>query len=319
MKKINLEIIKKYTKDILDKNKKKKSRSNIILNKVDKKQNKIKRKIINIRLSKINFWWFFKKVYIPYFLITSIIWLIIWLFILLWPIFKVKNIEVIKLDNVTNMEIVYESLRDFRWESIFNVSERDIFNKLKDYQDNIRSVKLKISLPNTLKIEVWSFTELFNVYLNDKTYIIVENWTLIPSSQPSRNLKDLNIIKNIEWSMFLEYRRIFDPIYITRINQIIKLLNENIVDIKLEKFTYYEIEREIHIETENETLLIFSIDWFYPIEEQIKNIVIFNKEREQINKDTIRYIDLRVKNRIFYCLNKTLNTCNENIKNIYWE
>jgi hypothetical protein len=55
VKKINLEIIKKYIKNILDKNKKKKSRSNIILNKVDKKQNKIKRKIINIRLSKINF------------------------------------------------------------------------------------------------------------------------------------------------------------------------------------------------------------------------------------------------------------------------
>jgi len=60
--------------------------------------------------------------------------------------------------------------------------------------------------------------------------------------------------------MFLEYRRIFEPIYITRINQIIKLLEENIIDIKLEKFTYYEIEREIHIETENETLLMFSID-----------------------------------------------------------
>lgn len=319
MKKINLEIIKDYIKSILDKKNKKKSKSKIILNKFDNKEKKKKRKIINIRISKIKLWWFFKKNYIPYFLISSIILMLILIFILVWPLFKVKSIEVVKLDNVTNMEIVYESLRDFRWESIFSISERDIFNKLKDYQDNIKSVKLKISLPDTLKIEVWSFIELFNIYLNDKTYILVENGTLVPTNQPSRNLKDLNVVKNNEKNMFLEYRKIFDPIFITRINNTIKLLEENIIDIKLENFTYYEIERELHIETENKTLLLFSIDWFYSIEEQIKNIVIFNKEREQINKDTIRYIDLRIKNRIFYCLNKTLNTCNENIKNTYFQ
>lgn len=317
MKKINLDKnIKKIT-DFFNKNKKQKTRSRLILNKIEKDYFPKKRKIINIKVVKLNFLKFFKKTYIPYFLIVSLIWLVFWIFILLWPIFKVKTIEVIKLDNVTSMEISYRSLDIFRWESIFNISERDIFNRLKDHQDNIRSVKLKIKLPDTINIEIWSFRELFNVYLNDRTFILVENGTLIPTTQASQNLRDLNIIKNLDRNAFLEYNRIFEPKYIIQINEIIKLIEENIIDLNLEKFTYYEVEKEIHIETDNETLLIFSLDWFLPIEEQVKNLVIFNKEREQINKNTLRYIDLRIRNRIFYCLNRTLNVCNENIRSIY--
>jgi cell division septal protein FtsQ len=55
------------------------------------------------------------------------------------------------------------------------IDELDIFHKLKSYQDNIQSVDVKLSLPNTIKIEVGSYKEAFNVIINEKNYILTEN------------------------------------------------------------------------------------------------------------------------------------------------
>jgi hypothetical protein len=51
--------------------------------------------------------------------------------------------------------------------------------------------------------------------------------------------------------------------------------------------------------------------------EQIEKIVIFNKEYLDINNETIIYIDLRIKNKVFYCLNENEVQCNLNLKSIY--
>jgi len=63
---------------------------------------------------------------------------------------------------------------------MFNVHEIDIFNKFKSYQDNIKSINMKMILPNTIKIEAESYKEIFNINLNENNYILVENGTVVP-------------------------------------------------------------------------------------------------------------------------------------------
>ncbi|NVP17089.1 hypothetical protein HUU51_00005 [Candidatus Gracilibacteria bacterium] len=214
------------------------------------------------------------------------------------------------------MNIAYKSVEDLRGEKIFNVHEVDIFSKLKNYQDNIKSVDMKMILPNTLKIEVESYKEIFNISLNNNNYILVENGTIIPSNH-SKNLKFLNIIKKIDKNKFIEYKQIFNPFFIEKINNITSKLEENVLNIKIKELDYYEVERELHVKIENDTIIIFSLDDDLDYMSQIEKLVIFNKEYSSIIDSKIYYIDLRIKNKIFYCNSDMSYQCNENIKSIY--
>lgn len=317
MRQLNKDKIKDFFTSFKNKFKKKKPNySKLIFNKSENKSFFKKRKAINIRLSFIDYLKFFKKNYIPYYLIAWVIFIVISIFFVLWPIFRVKYIEIIKKDNVTNMTIAYKSVENLRWEQLLKIQEIDIFNKFKSYQDNIKSINLTIDLPNTLKIEAESYKEIFNVTINELNYILVENGTLIPSSH-SKNLKTLNIIKNIDKNKFIEYKQIFNPFYIEKINDIIKKLEENLINVKIKNLYYYDVERELHIEIENGNILIFSIDDDIEILEQIEKLVIFNKDYSSITDNKIIYIDLRIKNKIFYCPIESNYQCNENIKSIY--
>ncbi|MDR2411327.1 MAG: hypothetical protein LBD88_01695 [Candidatus Peribacteria bacterium] len=58
---------------------------------------------------------------------------------------------------------------------MFKIDEFDVFYKLKNYQDNIQSVNVTLSLPDTIKVEIGSYKEVFNVVINEKNYILLEN------------------------------------------------------------------------------------------------------------------------------------------------
>jgi len=68
---------------------------------------------------------------------------------------------------------------------------------------------------------------------------------------------------------------------------------------------------------ENDTILIFSLDNDIEYMSQIEKLVIFNKDYASIIDNNIYYMDLRIKNKIFYCDKKMSYQCNENIKSIY--
>ncbi|MDD2907961.1 MAG: hypothetical protein PHH98_04940 [Candidatus Gracilibacteria bacterium] len=309
-----LNLFLEYIKNKFKKNKTK--RTSVILNTIDTGTFVKKRNALNIRFNFLEYINFFKKNYIPYYFITIITIIVIIIFLIFGPIFTVRYIEIIKKDNITNMNIAYKAVDDLRGEKLFKINELDIFNKFKNYQDNIKSINLTIELPKTLKIEAESYKEIFNIFINGNPYLLVENGTVIPSIH-SKNLKTLNIIKEIDKNKFIEYKQIFNPFYIEKINTIISKLEENIINIKITDLYYYEVERELHIITENGNRLIFSLDDDINPMEQIEKLVIFNKEHYSIIDKKIPYIDLRIKKKIFYCEEEFTKQCDKNIKSIY--
>jgi hypothetical protein len=125
----------------------------------------------------------------------------------------------------------------------------------------------------------------------------------------------LKIKHKIDKNKFLDYKKIFDTKYIKEINNINKLIKENIINIKVNELTYFVVERELHLKTENNTTIIFDLN--KNIQNQLEKIVIFNKDQLNINKNPIIYIDLRIKNKVFYCTNENEYQCYKNIKSIY--
>lgn len=292
-------------------------KSRLILSKIEQTTFIKKRKQIKFNysyLNKINHFlnkysnkWYY--LYIILFIIISLV-----LYISYWPTFKIKYIEIIKHDNITNMNIAYKATDKYRWSNIFSIEKKDILKRLKDYQQNIKNINTSIKLPNTLKININSYKTIFNTTINWKTYLITENWTLIPSTY-SKDLKELKIIYNFDKNKFLDYKKVLNSDFLKKITFIVNQTKENIIDINIKELKYYIIERELHIKTDKNTILIYNLS--SQIKEQIKKISIFNKEKININKSNIIYIDLRIKNKVFYCTNEKEYQCIQNLKSIY--
>jgi hypothetical protein len=78
---------------------------------------------------------------------------------------------------------------------------------------------------------------------------------------------------------------------------------------------YFPTEREAHIDLKTGTKLIF--DFMGDVDEQIKKLLIFHKEQFNLKEAKIIYIDLRIKNKIFFCSQEDEYKCILNLKNTY--
>lgn len=313
---MNIKKIKNSINNFLSKKVQINNNNKLVLNNIKRAPLTKKRRafiIKNDQIEKLKVFW---NNITNYYILILFILIIISIFVVLWPTFKIKFIEIIKKDDITSMTISYKSVEDYRWLSIWNTEKKDILKNLQNYQQNIRDIKLDIVLPNTLKIIIDSYKWIFNTTINWKKYIVTENWTLIPSSY-STELKEIIIKSDFDKSKFLDYKKILEWEYIQKIYYANEYMKENFINIKINSLIYYEIEREIHIITDNNTIIIFDLDW--DIKNQIKKLAIFSKEQLDIIKNPIIYIDLRINNKIFYCNEAEKPQCIKNLKSIYWE
>lgn len=305
--------IEKIKKFFSKKNKRKKE---LLLNTKKEKDFASKRKHLSINLEFFKHLNFLKRKYIPFFLIFCVVFIVVVIILVIGPFFRVETIEITRKDNITNMNIAYKSVEAIRWQQMFKIEELDVFHRLKNYQDNIRSIDTKFVLPKTLKIEIESYKEIFNVVINDVNYILLENWTVIPTNH-SKNLRFLNIINNIDKNKFIEYKQIFNPIFLDKINLLIKKFEQNFLNVEIVSLNYYEVERELHIGLENGKLIIFSLDDDISINDQIEKLAIFNKDYFWIENNIYVYIDLRIRNKVFYCHNDEATQCQRNLDSLY--
>lgn len=260
---------------------------------------------LKINYNKINFLYLYSGILI--FLIIS------FFMVLFWPFFKIKKIEIIKNDKNTNRTIAYSMLEKYRWKKLFKVNKEKIKKDLLSYQENLKEIKISKKLPNTLKIELSSYKNIFFTKLNNKIYFITENWVFIPSSS-SWSLKKIDIFlqKNPKYP---EYRKIIKEKNLQKINYLLKKINKNLLEINITEISYYVSEREVHYKTNNNTLFIFDLNG--NLDEQFEKLAIFNKEKNLLIKPWIIYIDLRIPEKIFYCDIETEFDCYNNLKNIY--
>lgn len=238
-------------------------------------------------------------------------------FLMLWSTFKIKDINVIPRDDISNRDIAYNYLDNIRGKSIFFIEETIIDKKLKEYQKNLNVIKVEKQFPNTIRIEIWSYESVFNTIINKKNYIITSNWTLV-NSEHSDKLINLQIKWNIPTSSSLlipDYKNIIPEENVNKITGAYNEIKENLIWIKINYLSYYPIEREIHFSVNNETLLIF--DLTKDLKRQIKNLIIFNTNHFKLIKDSLVYIDLRIDKKIFYCDKENEYKCNLNLEVIY--
>lgn len=243
-------------------------------------------------------------------------------FLLFWPIFTVQTINILRNDNITKISLAYSSVENIREKRIVTLDEQVIEKKIKEYQNNIKDVNISFTLPDIVKIKLSSYPIYFNTVLNNKSYYITQNWTVVPWKH-REEYKDLIIKKELSSSYIPDYNKLYNSNYIEAIYNGYNYLEENIIDIRVNSLDYYPIQREVHFRLDNDVLLIYTL--WRDLKEQIEKTVIYNTEHNLLSDSSIVYIDFRVreqvwenkKEKIFYCTKETEYQCLQNLKKIY--
>lgn len=246
----------------------------------------------------------------------------IFLFILYGPIYTVKYIDIFPQDSISNITLSYSAVENFYHKKLINIEEKNIEEKIKQYQNNIKNIELSYKLPDTLDIKITSFPIYYNTTIKDKSYYITQNGTLVPG-KPREEYKTMIVKSKIDKNILPDYKSFYHQEHMEAIYEAYQYLEDNVIDIKIEELYYYPIEREIHFKLDNETLLIYSLS--KDLKMQIKKTVIYNTEHKKLSDNDVVYIDFRIKrvinnsqkDKIYYCTKETEYQCFQNLKKIY--
>jgi len=255
-----------------------------------------------------------------FYVILLIVILLIILTITKSSIFKIQNINedlnIIKLDENVNINLIERNLLYLKWQLIFNIDYNEIEKNIKDIEQNIKHIYISKSLPNTLNIRLSSYDILFKTFIKWNNYLITSNWVFIPTHSRKNNIENI-VIKKLKLESYPNYKKILSNSNLYKIKIISEKIKKNITNLKINNIILYNIEREVHFIINNNTRILFDLNW--NIEKQLNQLFVFNKETIDITKYGTVYIDNRIESEVLYCTIMDLKQCIINLNTIYDE
>lgn len=227
--------------------------------------------------------------------------------------FTVKSIDVIREDDLVNIDLAYKSLEKYRYNSIFTIDKNLINASILSHQPNIKEVYIRKIMPDNLKITLKSYDLVFGTNILDKYYLITQNWVIVPSKQKESDEIIKVIWLNNLW--IIDYKKVFNSQFIKKIKDIDSLIKQENSFLEVKDIKYYLKEQEIHIISKEDIVIIF--DLHKDINVQIQKLNIFFKKYLSTIKSWIVYIDLRINEKIIYCWKDQEFQCKQNLKSIY--
>ncbi|USN58115.1 MAG: FtsQ-type POTRA domain-containing protein [Candidatus Peribacteria bacterium] len=226
-----------------------------------------------------------------------------------------SKIEVIRKDNISNIDIVYRAVDGLRSESLLWLDKSKISESITKYQGNITDIEISKVLPDTLKIVVGSARGLFLTAYKGTSYLVTSNGVFVPY-ELEEGVPFLEVHTDAEYDLsIVAYKQILHPEYVQAANYLIQKLQDNLLTISIERLDYYVEERELHVSLKDGPILLFDV--FGSLDDQIKKLLIYDKEQTPIMRAGLVYMDLRVPGKIFSCTTEQEYQCYANLKRIY--
>ena len=89
--------------------------------------------------------------------------------------FSIKNIDIIRQDDIINIDLSYRSIESIRYKPILTEDKERIKENLINHQPNIKDVYIRKILPDNIKITLSSYKSDFTFEKEGKIYLITEN------------------------------------------------------------------------------------------------------------------------------------------------
>ena len=286
-------------------------------NKVDSfKSSRNKFKIFKTKLEFENTFKNIKKVNLYYYLIWIFLILATWYVVVFSHYFSVKSVDVIRNDDLINIDLAYRSIENVRLKPMIFIDKSEIKNSILWHQPNIKDITIRKIYPSNIKIVLGSYKWLYDVKIEWRYFKVTENGVFVPTKEIEED-KDIMRIVWLDSFWVMDYKKIIDEQQISKIKEIQDLIKWNNSFLNIKELVYYKKERELHVIDEKWIRYIFDLTKEVPV--QVEKLNIFYKQYLNKIKYWIVYIDLRINEKIIYCSTQTEFQCKENLKSVYSE
>lgn len=246
----------------------------------------------------------FGKMILFFIIIIVILALIYWLFFS--TCWQIKKIEVKGTDRVEEIEKIENLTQQiFEHKRFFILPQKNIFilsggalSKIIEHNFDLKEIELNKKFPSTLEIRIEKNLPILIWQNNDKFYRVFE------SGEVKDEIFDLQSYELPRASFATSTQiilgdKIIDPQEAMFVNDIFSIFNFYFKNNRIERFEFEENnQQEVKVFTQAGWYLILNTQFDAQATlEKIKMVIEQNIEKE--NK-TFRYIDARIKNKIFY-------------------
>lgn len=282
------------------------SRNLFELPEIHKKRRK-KNKITQIFAKIIAFGTLLHRRILLYFIV--ILWCSIWGILLFF--FRVETIYITRQDSLIDINQAYKSTEYIRGKNIFFISQTEIQERIKRWQEVLQNIEMQRVFPSTLKISLKSYDVVFR----ENNNLILKNGYVFPFN--TEQFWDTPFIERIKSQDIQRDTFEFIPTKdISAIEYFKSYLTENLLGFQISYMRYYQTERELHIFDSYMTMYILDLSWNLELQGEKLAIYWAEKNLSWNTKDLI-YIDVRVSQRLFICRDENKIVCKNNLDMIY--
>ncbi len=154
---------------------------------------------------------------------------------------------VLKPEPVFDRSAIESLVADFSGKNIFSISTKEVFDALSGNIRHIASVEKTLLIPDGMRVTITSFPAAYRAYIGEEVFLLTENGQLIPDiaevEVPKISIfhlvQDTNIAKKT-------------PILPEDMQAISTIIESWSMHMKknIEKLSFYEQEKELHILSE---------------------------------------------------------------------
>lgn len=240
--------------------------------------------------------------------------------------FNVSTIIVERTDPKTDIETsiipIQQKLDVLKGKNIFLMNEDEVNDDLhKDFPE-MKEIKIMKLLPHTIRVRVIEYELIARIksstgkeemFLNEQG-MIRNIKTKIPNLPLIEYKSQYDIKEDKMVAMLSPYLALQDRNTIMNADEVRVILDaqntfEKDFSLSVNLIQYFPLEREIHLRTERDFFIW--LDLTESVEEQLRKLKTAFQDFN-IYKIDLAYVDLRIKNKIIYCMKNTV--CVSNIQ-----
>jgi len=248
--------------------------------------------------------------------------------------FRVTAIEIHRESFDIDSGAIEHHLQEFKKKNILFLSSHRIEKNIRENFPEFEFVTIKKKLPETLEIHLNSYEIVANVkayyvlpepeftlegteYMNEVEEALEAAFTLDKEEEEPEEVEQKGLLNAVGQVLFdkeedldrftITVKELDQPledrqqvILPSKLNYILEALAlfNNLFEIEVESIYYFPVSREMHLKTRNGFSIWLAMEKKY--EDQLEKFAAIYKPAE-LEKESIRYIDLRVKEKVIYC------------------
>ncbi|MFH0834612.1 MAG: FtsQ-type POTRA domain-containing protein [Patescibacteria group bacterium] len=209
--------------------------------------------------------------------------------------FNIQKVSIARSSLDLPLDAIELSIRELAFgKNIFTVDKNLLADAVKAVQPDISRVEISKKYPREIVVDVFKFPIVAQIKTNSESLYVNENGFRVVGDSPDRDALTIVLGENVDLSD--PEKRVISPEHLEFIREA-DFYFESLIDMKIVSTKYFPIAREVHLKTEKnfDVWLDFTSDYKSQIDKLVQAADVL-----KLNEQKLEYIDLRIRNKIFY-------------------